>query len=107
MFLLCFFKQIGSLLSIKGCCQYHNNKVGGDRCEEQDEEQPAPAEINNLSNAAKYIGPKDRMHPRQVAGFWGYVFQIMFQVKIRKHQYKIFLLIHMIHIKKYMYIYGV
>ncbi|KAD2806041.1 hypothetical protein E3N88_39418 [Mikania micrantha] len=77
VFLCC----IGSLLSIYGCCQHHN-KVGGDRSEEeQDEEQAAQAEITNLPNAAKYIGPKDPIHHRQVAGFWGYVFQIMFQMQ--------------------------
>ncbi|XP_076947587.1 uncharacterized protein LOC143619582 [Bidens hawaiensis] len=76
--LITIYFGIGSLLSIYGCSQYHN-KVGGDRSEEQDEEQQA--EITNLPNAAKYAGPKDSMHPRQVAGFWGYVFQIMFQMQ--------------------------
>ncbi|KAL8256935.1 hypothetical protein R6Q59_028976 [Mikania micrantha] len=79
--LITIYFGIGSLLSIYGCCQHHN-KVGGDRSEEeQDEEQAAQAEITNLPNAAKYIGPKDPIHHRQVAGFWGYVFQIMFQMQ--------------------------
>ncbi|KAJ0680551.1 hypothetical protein HanPI659440_Chr16g0625421 [Helianthus annuus] len=79
--LITIYFGIGSLLSIYGCCQNHN-KVGGDRSEEQDEEQQAAgAEITNLPNAAKYVGPIDRTRPRQVAGFWGYVFQIMFQMQ--------------------------
>ena len=75
-----FFRvQIGSLLSIYGCYQYHN-KVGGDRSEELDEERASRGEITNLPHDAKIIGAKSPRHPRQVAGFWGYTFQIMFQV---------------------------
>ncbi|KAI7734480.1 hypothetical protein M8C21_030288, partial [Ambrosia artemisiifolia] len=83
--LITIYFGIGSLLSIYGCCQHHN-KVGGDRSEEQDEEQQAAgAEITNMPIAAKYVGPKDSIHHRQVAGFWGYAFQIMFQFIINMH----------------------
>ncbi|XP_024970977.1 uncharacterized protein LOC112509973 isoform X1 [Cynara cardunculus var. scolymus] len=75
--LITIYFGIGSLLSIYGCYQYHN-KVGGDRSEEFDEEQAA---IANLPNAAKSIGRKDQNHPRQVAGLWGYAFQIIFQMQ--------------------------
>lgn len=75
--LITIYFGIGSLLSIYGCYQYHN-KVGGDRSEELDEEQAA---ITNLPNAVKSIGRKDQNHPRQVAGFWGYAFQIIFQME--------------------------
>ncbi|KAJ0895112.1 hypothetical protein HanPSC8_Chr09g0396711 [Helianthus annuus] len=73
--LVTIYFGIGSLLSMYGCYQHHN-KVGGDRSERLDEEQ---AEITNLPNAAKFVGPDDHKHSRQVAGIWGYVFQIMFQ----------------------------
>ncbi|KAI3726968.1 hypothetical protein L1987_66775 [Smallanthus sonchifolius] len=75
--LITIYFGIGSLLSIYGCYQYRN-KFGGHRSGELDEEQ---AEITNLPNAAKYRGPKDHKRPRQVAGFWGYLFQIMFQMQ--------------------------
>ncbi|KAI7758436.1 hypothetical protein M8C21_001274 [Ambrosia artemisiifolia] len=73
--LVTIYFGIGSLLSMYGCYQYHN-KVGGDRSEGFDEEQ---AEITNMPNSAKFAGPNDHIHPRQVAGILGYVFQIMFQ----------------------------
>ncbi|KAK1433828.1 hypothetical protein QVD17_10746 [Tagetes erecta] len=75
--LITIYFGLGSLLSIYGCYKYYN-KFGGDRNEELDEEQ---AEISNLPNAAKYTGRKELKHPRQVAGFLGYVFQIMFQMQ--------------------------
>ncbi|GJR12910.1 hypothetical protein Tco_0795562 [Tanacetum coccineum] len=78
--LITIYFGIGSLLSINGCYKYHN-KVGGDRSEELDEEQAARGEITHMPNGAKYVAPNDRSHPRQVAGLWGYVFQIMFQMQ--------------------------
>lgn len=79
--LITIYFGIGSLLSINGCYKYQNNKVGGDRSEELDEEHAAQGEITHLPNGAKYVAPKDRNHPRQVAGLWGYVFQIIFQMQ--------------------------
>ncbi|KAK2967160.1 hypothetical protein RJ640_005204 [Escallonia rubra] len=80
-----FFWQLGSLLSMHGCYQYHN-KVGGGRInnDEFDSEQgsygaSAEAQNSNMSNIAKYLGPEET-HVRQVAGFWGYLFQIIFQM---------------------------
>ncbi|KAK9066472.1 hypothetical protein SSX86_013794 [Deinandra increscens subsp. villosa] len=75
--LITIYFGIGSLLSIYGCYQYHN-KVGGDSSDKLDEEQ---AQISNLPNTTKYMGHKDHNHPRKVAGFWGYIFQIMFQMQ--------------------------
>nr|KAJ0212236.1 hypothetical protein LSAT_V11C400187410 [Lactuca sativa] len=78
--LITIYFGIGSMLSIYGCYQYHN-KVGGDRSEELDEEQAVRDEITNLPQSRKIIGAKNRRQPRQVAGFWGYTFQIMFQMQ--------------------------
>nr|XP_043615246.1 uncharacterized protein LOC122587207 isoform X2 [Erigeron canadensis] len=75
--LITIYFAIGSLLSIYGCNQYRN-KVGGDRSEEFDEEH---AEISSLPNGSKFAGPNDQRYPRQVAGFWGYTFQIIFQMQ--------------------------
>ncbi|KAA8542290.1 hypothetical protein F0562_023574 [Nyssa sinensis] len=41
---------------------------------------PTNAENSNASNAAKCLGPNREPHVRQTAGFWGYVFQIIFQM---------------------------
>lgn len=60
------FLQLGSLLSIYGCYQYHN-KVGGDDPES--------------SGDGKQMQTSQDHHDRKIAGFWGYVFQIIFQVQ--------------------------
>ncbi|XP_071731687.1 uncharacterized protein [Rutidosis leptorrhynchoides] len=75
--LITIYFGIGSLLSIYGCKQYHN-KVGGDRSEEFDEEL---ADISNVPNGAKIAGQNNQIYARKVAGFWGYVFQILFQMQ--------------------------
>ncbi|CAK9164281.1 unnamed protein product [Ilex paraguariensis] len=82
--------SLGSLLSMYGCYQYHN-KVGGARIdhEEFDAEQgtsgaPRDAENSNMSNVVKSLGPNEERPVRQIAGFWGYAFQIIFQVNLLK-----------------------
>ncbi|KVI06351.1 hypothetical protein Ccrd_015303 [Cynara cardunculus var. scolymus] len=62
--------RFGSLWSIYGCYRYHY-EVGGGRSEELDE--------------AQAVGPQDRRHPCQAAGFCVYVFQIIFQLPIAMH----------------------
>lgn len=69
-----------------GCYQYHN-KVGGDGIgdERQDIEYSSRrlsmnVESSSSTNAAKQVGENAEQSSRQVADFWGYVFQIIFQV---------------------------
>ncbi|XP_071712462.1 uncharacterized protein [Rutidosis leptorrhynchoides] len=75
--LITIYFGIGSLLSIYGCNQ-NQNKVGGDQSDEFDAEL---ADISNYPNGAKFEFHNNQRHPRQVAGFWGYIFQIMFQMQ--------------------------
>ncbi|XP_072961419.1 uncharacterized protein [Typha angustifolia] len=74
---------LGSLLSIYGCHQYLN-KVGGDRVEfvRSDTEHGgylAPTtEANANVHPSKSSGSCENDN-RETAGFWGYLFQIIFQ----------------------------
>ncbi|KAJ4712356.1 UDP-N-acetylglucosamine-N-acetylmuramyl-pyrophosphoryl-undecaprenol N-acetylglucosamine protein [Melia azedarach] len=76
---------LGSLLSLYGCYQYHKT-VGGDKVDnvEVDAEHgnfvtPAPGESS--SNAEKLTNTHGEFNnTRQPAGFWGYFFQIIFQM---------------------------
>lgn len=68
-----------------GCYQYHN-KVG-DRYDDEDidtehgaNQSSRNAENSRVSNGAKGFQPNKQLHDRQIASFWGYVFQIIFQV---------------------------
>lgn len=77
---------LGSLLSVKGCYQYHK-KAGGDRVDnvEVDAEQGTcvatpHGQNSKMSNPSKTSGPNEDCHVREPAGFWGYVFQIIFQM---------------------------
>lgn len=70
-----------------GCYQYHN-KVGGDEIDNErlDAEYglrrlPMNVESTSSSNAAKQAGENAVQNSRQIADFWGYLFQIIFQVK--------------------------
>lgn len=80
--------QLGSVLSIYGCYQYHN-KVGGDSSEDEgiDPENGANATSRCIESSGdvKQMGTnQERNDPdRKIAGFWGYVLQIIFQVLIR------------------------
>ncbi|TYI53337.1 hypothetical protein E1A91_D12G311700v1 [Gossypium mustelinum] len=87
--LITFYFGLGSLLSIRGCYQYHKS-VSGDRVDnvELDAEQGNHAAVatacgETSSNIAeKNINPE---HPqvhfvRRRADTWGYVFQMIFQM---------------------------
>lgn len=70
-----------------GCYQYHN-KVGGDGIDNErlDAEYGSRrlsmnVESSSSSNAAKQVGENAEQNSRQIADFWGYLFQIIFQVK--------------------------
>lgn len=66
-----------------GCCQYQK-EVGGDKIanDELDTEQGTSAQAGSTSitNTGKSSGANEDLYVRQIAGFWGYVFQIIFQV---------------------------
>lgn len=79
-------EQLGSLLSMYGCYQYHK-KAGGDKVDiELDTEQGTcgatpHGENSKMSVPSKTSGPHEQHdHLRKPAGIWGYVFQIIFQV---------------------------
>lgn len=86
LFLVCLMLQLGSLLSIHGCYQYHK-KATGDKVDnvEADAEQgiydssALPQSSNNLSDQEKNLRASEVVI-RQHAGIWGYIFQIIFQV---------------------------
>ncbi|KAL7167364.1 hypothetical protein ACSBR2_037930 [Camellia fascicularis] len=76
--LITIYFGLGSLLSMYGCHQYHN-KVGGDRTEDFDVEQGTNS---NESNGEKHLESNQKHRVRQTARFWGYIFQIVFQLII-------------------------
>nr|XP_029124385.1 uncharacterized protein LOC105058816 [Elaeis guineensis] len=76
---------LGSLLSVYGCHQYLN-KVGADKPdpERPDAERgtfmaPTIEENPNMHGAVKISGFHEEDNTREIAGFWGYVFQIIYQ----------------------------
>lgn len=78
--------QLGSLLSIYGCYQHHK-KSTGDKVDnvDGDAEQgmydaSALPQSSNPSDQEKSLGASEEVLVRQHAGFWGYIFQIIFQV---------------------------
>ncbi|KAF8399675.1 hypothetical protein HHK36_015546 [Tetracentron sinense] len=80
------FFALGSLLSTYGCYQYQN-QVGGNKIDHEglDAERgtymaPTHGENVNMSNMAKISDPQDGHHVHQIAGIWGYVFQVLFQM---------------------------
>lgn len=76
---------LGCLLSIYGCCQY-SNKVGHDYvaldAERGDYEAPTYVENGDtcIEEKRKYVQHNGQHYTRQIAGIWGYVFQILFQM---------------------------
>lgn len=81
--LITVYFGLGSLISMYGCHKYHN-KVGGygmgnleGDAEQGTQRASVPAEN---TNSAKNFGPNELGHDRQIAGFWGYVFQVIFQM---------------------------
>ncbi|XP_059657897.1 uncharacterized protein LOC132304309 isoform X2 [Cornus florida] len=76
--LITVYFGLGSLLSMYGCYQYHN-QVGGSRIDNGDFDAENGTYAEN-SNVAKCSGPNAEHHVRQTAGFWGYIFQIIFQM---------------------------
>ncbi|KAM7479895.1 hypothetical protein LguiA_028108 [Lonicera macranthoides] len=81
--LITIYFGLGSLLSLYGCYQYQK-EVGGDKIanDELDTEQGTSAQAGSTSitNTGKSSGPNEDLYVRQIAGFWGYVFQIIFQM---------------------------
>ncbi|PSS07774.1 Transcription initiation factor TFIID subunit like [Actinidia chinensis var. chinensis] len=84
--LITIYFGLGSLLSIYGCYRYHN-KVGGVGTDNENidaeqgiDEAPTNAKNPNESNGAKHLGSNQERCVRQTAGFWGCVFQIVFQM---------------------------
>ncbi|XP_039040368.1 uncharacterized protein LOC120178641 isoform X3 [Hibiscus syriacus] len=89
--LITIYFGLGSLLSIRGCYQYHK-RVSGDKVDnvELDAEQgnhAGAASGETSINAGKIISPEppEGHLVRQRAGTWGYVFQIIFQLAINMH----------------------
>ncbi|GAA0168690.1 hypothetical protein LIER_23351 [Lithospermum erythrorhizon] len=102
--LITIYFALGSVLSMYGCFQYHN-KVGGlgIQTENFDEENGAHGASKIIgsqrfdsehgayavstrmqqddagNSTGKSLGPIEEP-PRQIAGFWGYIFQIIFQM---------------------------
>ncbi|GMH23407.1 hypothetical protein Nepgr_025250 [Nepenthes gracilis] len=71
--LVTIYFGLGSMLSVYGCYEYHN-KVGGERADNES----VDAVQGNL--ATKNLSSLDQPNTCRVAGFWGYVFQIIFQM---------------------------
>lgn len=73
-------------------CFLHHKKASGDKVDnvEVDTEQgsyvtPVHEEIPSTTNTEKSLGTNNvEHHAREPAGFWGYVFQIIFQVRFSK-----------------------
>lgn len=76
--LVTIYFGLGSVLSMNGCYQYHN-KLGHGRNEIRNFD--AERGMNPYASiGAKYKGSNQEVHDREIAGFWGYVFQILFQM---------------------------
>lgn len=84
--LITIYFGLGSVLSMYGCYQHHK-KAGGDRVDnvEVDTEQGtseagAQGGISKMSDPSKSSVPHEPHHLNKPAGFWGYAFQIIFQM---------------------------
>ncbi|PON59659.1 UDP-N-acetylglucosamine-N-acetylmuramyl-pyrophosphoryl-undecaprenol N-acetylglucosamine protein [Trema orientale] len=83
--LVTIYFGLGSLLSMYGCYRYHQkasgDKVGSVEIDAEQGTYMTPAlVIANTSNRGKNLGPHAGLHARKPAGFWSYVFQIIFQM---------------------------
>ncbi|KAJ0048083.1 hypothetical protein Pint_15462 [Pistacia integerrima] len=82
--LITVYFGLGSLLSIYGCYQYQKRlcgeKVGNLEMDAENGTYVASAQGENSNNAAKVTNTDEEAHVRQRAGFWGYAFQIIFQM---------------------------
>ncbi|XP_022738651.1 uncharacterized protein LOC111291272 isoform X2 [Durio zibethinus] len=76
--LITIYFGLGSLLSMRGCYQYHKT-VSGDKVDnvELDSEQGCNA---SEETSAKNPECPEEQSVRQPAGTWGYVFQVIFQM---------------------------
>ncbi|XP_031120071.1 uncharacterized protein LOC116023226 [Ipomoea triloba] len=82
--LITIYFGLGSLLSMYGCYQYHNRISSETHNERFDAEYGSGrpsiyAQHSSTSNAIKYSTAPQEPN-RKVADFWGYVFQIIFQM---------------------------
>jgi hypothetical protein len=81
------YLQLGSLLSIYGCYQYVYN-TGGDRYDlvrsgaDHGTYMIAPTAESAYDPTIKISHDTKTNNGREIAGVWGYMFQIMFQVSI-------------------------
>ncbi|KAG5618157.1 hypothetical protein H5410_017981 [Solanum commersonii] len=92
--LLLLIMNLGSVLSMYGCYQYHN-KVGNERqdIEYSSRRLSMNVESSTSSNAAKQAMENTEQSSRQIADFWGYVFQIIFQWIINMHSINVVFLL--------------
>ncbi|GAB4845713.1 hypothetical protein Ancab_039116 [Ancistrocladus abbreviatus] len=78
--LVVIYFGLGSVLSMYGCYDYHN-KVGGERADNDRADAEQGYSVNGeVSNAAKNASSNEQNPADEVAGFWGYVFQVIFQM---------------------------
>ena len=82
--------QLGSLLSMHGCYQYHK-KATGDKVDivDVDAEQgmygdPALSKSSNEYGEDKVLEAPEEHLVREHAGTWAYIFQIIFQVQFHR-----------------------
>lgn len=75
-------------------CYKHYKKVGGDRIANLELEEDAEQGTSHTSDAPKFskvaISSKEFVcngQDRELAGFWGYVFQVIFQVTCQNFKY--------------------
>ncbi|XP_074353179.1 uncharacterized protein LOC141692303 isoform X2 [Apium graveolens] len=84
--LITLYFGLGALISMHGCYKY-DNKVGGDGTYnfDGDAEQgihgaSLSAAYPNMSSSSRNFQKTVGGNDRQIAGFWGYVFQVIFQM---------------------------
>ncbi|KAI3464107.1 hypothetical protein Pfo_020770 [Paulownia fortunei] len=76
--LITVYFGLGSLLSMRGCYRY--NSKNGDDTEHGAYGSSTSAQSSHMLNATKGMDLNQEHPIRQIAGFWGYVFQIIFQM---------------------------